>query len=89
MIGKRVSGGVGLELEIPVNVNLDVRINITWVKNSFEKSFNELHVKVKKCVKQKHLFSSQFIGCLLVRGKFCPKYSRGVQKSLRYNKCPL
>ena len=30
---------------------------ITWVKTNLEKLDNELHVKVKKCVKQKHVFS--------------------------------
>ena len=31
----------------------DARV-ITWVKNNLEKLDNELQVKVKKCVKQKH-----------------------------------
>ena len=31
----------------------NVRV-ITWVKTNLEKLDNELHVKVKKCVKQKH-----------------------------------
>ena len=49
MTGKRVNRGVGLGLEIPVNFFYgDARI-ITWVKNSLEN--NELHVKVKRCVK--------------------------------------
>ena len=50
--GKRVNRGVGLGLEIPVNYFFygDVRI-ITWVKNSLEKFYNELHIKFKKSVK--------------------------------------
>ena len=50
-IGKRVSRGAGLEFEIPVNFILKEMRIISWVKNSFEKAVNELHVKVKKCVK--------------------------------------
>ena len=61
---------------------------ITWVENSLEKLDNELHVKVKKCVKLKacicFLISQPIIGCPLLRGKFCPKCSRGA-----LNKCPL
>ena len=56
---------------------------IIWVKNSLEKLGNEFHVKVKKCVKQK------YVGCPLLKGKFYPKYLRGAQKSVRYNKYPL
>ena len=50
--GKRVNRGVRLELEIAVNYFLygDARV-ITWVKNSSEKLDNELHVKVKRCIK--------------------------------------
>ena len=60
----------------------DARV-ITWLKNSLEKLGNEFHVKVKKCVKQK------YVGCPLLKGKFYPKYLRGAQKSVRYNKYPL
>ena len=51
MTGKRVNRGARLGLEIPVNYFFsgDARL-ITWVKKSLEK-LNELHVKVKKCVK--------------------------------------
>ena len=50
--GKTVNHGVGLGLKIAVNYFLygDARF-IKWVKNSLEKLDNELHVKVKKCVK--------------------------------------
>ena len=37
----------------------DARV-ITWVKNSLEKLDKEFHVKVKKCVKQKHAYVSFF-----------------------------
>ena len=49
--GKRANRGATLGLEIPVNYFFsgDARL-ITCVKNSLEK-LNELHVKVKKCVK--------------------------------------
>ena len=49
MTGKRVNRGVGLGLEIPVNFFYGDERIITWVKNSLEN--NELHVKVKRCVK--------------------------------------
>ena len=49
--GKRVRGGVGLEFEISVNFILKEMRIISWLKNSLEKLVNELHVKVKKCVK--------------------------------------
>ena len=49
---KRANCGVGMKLKIPVIYffNGDARVKI-WVKNSLEKLDNELHVKVKKCVK--------------------------------------
>ena len=49
---KTVNRGVGLGLEIPVNYFLygDTKI-MTWVKNNLQKLDNELHVKVKECVK--------------------------------------
>ena len=52
--GKRVNRGVGLGLEIPVNYFFGDTGLITWVKNSLKKLDNELHVKVKKRIKQKH-----------------------------------
>ena len=53
--GKRVNRGVGLRLERPMNFFFyGDAIVITWTKNSLEKLDNELHVKVKTCVKQKH-----------------------------------
>ena len=54
---------------------------------------NELHVKVEKCVKQKHasvsIFSQPIKECPLLGGKFSPKYSLGAQKNVRNNKCSL
>ena len=35
------------------------------------------------------LFFQPIIGCPLLAGRFCPKCSRGAQKSVRYNRCPL
>ena len=48
--GKRVSLDVGLEVTVNYFLYGGARV-ITWVKNSSEKLDNELHVKVKKCVK--------------------------------------
>ena len=57
-------------------------------ENNLEKLNNELHVKVKNCVKQKHSCVFQFfrtmIGCPLLTGKFSAKCSPVAQK-----KCPL
>ena len=44
--------GLGLKITIKYFYG-DARV-ITWVKNSLGKLDNELHVKVKKCVKKKH-----------------------------------
>ena len=41
-------------LEIPVNVLYGDPEVTTWLKNSLEKLDNELHIKVKKCVKEKY-----------------------------------
>ena len=91
MTGKGANRGARLGLEIPVNYFFsgDARLT-TWVKNGLEK-LNELHVKVKNKeiskvnkVKNKimHMFSfsQPVIWCPLLRGKFCPKFSRDAQK---------
>ena len=52
--GKRVDRDVGLGLEIPVKYFCGDAGIITWVNNTWEKLDNELRVKVKKCVEQKH-----------------------------------
>ena len=53
--GKRVNLVVGLGLKIPVNYFFygNARV-ITWMKISLQDLDNELHVKGKKCVKQKY-----------------------------------
>ena len=48
--GKRVNRGFGFGLEIQVNYYARVITN----EKSLKKIDNELHVKKKKCVKQKH-----------------------------------
>ena len=89
--GKRVDRVVGLGLEIPVKYFCrDARV-ITWLNSSLEKLDNELRVKVKKCVEQKHesvcfLFSETIIGCPLIRGKF---FHAMLGRSVRYSKFPL
>ena len=52
--GKRINGGFGLGLEIQVNYFLLRDKSYNMAENSLEKLDNELHVKVKKCVKQKN-----------------------------------
>ena len=52
--GKRVNCDFGLGLGIQVNVFLWRCKSYNMYENSLEKLDNELHVKVKKCVKQKH-----------------------------------
>ena len=53
--GKRVNYGVGLGLEISINCFFLWRCKShNMDEKSLEKLDNEPHVKVKKCVKQKH-----------------------------------
>ena len=53
--GKRVNRGVGIETRKTYELFFyGDAIVITWTKISSEKLDNELHVKVKTCVKQKH-----------------------------------
>ena len=52
--GKRVNCGFGLGLEIQVNYFLWRDKSYNMAESSLEKLDNELHVKVKKCVKQKN-----------------------------------
>ena len=51
LIGKSVYRCVGMGLEMSVNYFFMEMQELTSVKNSLEKLDNELHVKVKKCVK--------------------------------------
>ena len=49
--GKKGNSSVGLGLEYLQTIFYEDARVVTWIKNSFEKLDNELHVKVKKCVK--------------------------------------
>ena len=59
--GKRVNHGVGLRIEIPINCFfLWICQSYNMDQKSLKKLDNELQVKVKKCVKQKHPFLFYF-----------------------------
>ena len=91
MTGKRLNGGAGLGLEILVNVLYGDPEVTTWLKNSLEKLDNELLIKVKKCVKEKHacVFYFPNQSCPLLRGKFCPNVDAVLKKIVLFKKSPL